>query len=85
MVFRYLFPRLSSTEDTSIHSSSELSSSPLQQREEEWLVLRDRYPRLPSPLIMNNNFSASCSLGVMNDFGGVYCVNWVAPGKWVVM
>ena len=48
-----LCPLLSSPGDTSIPSSSELSSLLLQQREEERLILRDRDPRLPSPLIAN--------------------------------
>ena len=61
---------------TSINSPSELALSVLRRREEEWLVLKCRDPRLPLPLIMNNNLSASRYFSLMNGFRKMFCGNW---------
>ena len=71
-----------------IHSHtfvSEFFSLLLWRREEEWMVLRDQYPRLRSVHIVNNTFSDSRSLGVMNDIGEIYHGNWVSTRKWGAM
>ena len=57
MILRDLCPHLLSSKDTSRRYSSEISSSSLQQREEECLVLSDQYPILPSPRIVKNTCS----------------------------
>ena len=61
--------------------SSEISSSFLCRWEEEWLVLRDQHPKLPSPLIVNNTCSVSHSIGAMNGFRVMHFRNWIIPVK----
>ena len=84
LVARYLCKKLYLPKYTSRPSSLELPSSLLRRQEKYFLVLWDRYPRLPLPLIMNNGFremnwrnlTTSGTWDVMKIWTGLLILSW---------